>query len=173
MDQYETWHAGRPRPWPHCVRWGHSSPPQNGAEPSNSRPISVVAKWLDGSRYQDATWYGGRPQPKRHCVTVYTQMQHAESSIVLTPHDRTRCTEISHAGVGICGRPSRSVLTEIISSSLRATTRPTLRLTASSSLLALCLMTTAWITCRLPVVSGSTCSSVPFCRPRRPASGHS
>jgi len=26
-DQDETWHAGRPRPWPHCVRWGPSSPP--------------------------------------------------------------------------------------------------------------------------------------------------
>jgi len=25
MDQDETWHAGRPRPWPHCVRWGPSS----------------------------------------------------------------------------------------------------------------------------------------------------
>jgi len=23
-DQDETWHAGRPRPWPHCVRWGPS-----------------------------------------------------------------------------------------------------------------------------------------------------
>jgi len=21
-DQDETWHAGRPRPWPQCVRWG-------------------------------------------------------------------------------------------------------------------------------------------------------
>jgi len=27
MDQDETRHAGRPWPWPHCVRWGHSSPP--------------------------------------------------------------------------------------------------------------------------------------------------
>jgi len=27
-DQDETWHAGRPRPSPHCVRWGPSSPPQ-------------------------------------------------------------------------------------------------------------------------------------------------
>jgi len=26
MDQYETWHAGRPGPRPHCVRWGSSSP---------------------------------------------------------------------------------------------------------------------------------------------------
>jgi len=26
-DQDETWHAGRPRPWPLCVRWEPSSPP--------------------------------------------------------------------------------------------------------------------------------------------------
>jgi len=30
MDQDETWHAGRPRPWPHCVRWGPSSPSPKG-----------------------------------------------------------------------------------------------------------------------------------------------
>jgi len=30
-DQDETWHAGRPRPWPHCVRWEPSSPSPNGA----------------------------------------------------------------------------------------------------------------------------------------------
>ena len=42
--------AGRPRPRPHCVRWGPSSPSPKGAQPTNSRPISVVAKWLDGSR---------------------------------------------------------------------------------------------------------------------------
>jgi len=29
-DQDETWHAGRPRPWPHCVRWEPSSPPPKG-----------------------------------------------------------------------------------------------------------------------------------------------
>jgi len=28
--QDETWHAGRPRPWPHCLRWGPSSPPLKG-----------------------------------------------------------------------------------------------------------------------------------------------
>ena len=43
-DQDETWHAGRPRPWSHCVRWGPSSPSPN------FRPISVAAKWLHGSR---------------------------------------------------------------------------------------------------------------------------
>jgi len=33
MDQDETWHARRPRPWPHCVRWGPSSPPPKGHSP--------------------------------------------------------------------------------------------------------------------------------------------
>jgi len=44
MHQDETWNAGRPRPWPHCIRWRPSSPSPN------FRPISVVAKRLDGSR---------------------------------------------------------------------------------------------------------------------------
>jgi len=48
-DQDETWHAGRPRPWPHCVRWGPSYPSPKGHTP-NFRPISVAAKWLHGSR---------------------------------------------------------------------------------------------------------------------------
>jgi len=30
MDQDETWHGGRSRPWPHCVRWGLRSLPQSG-----------------------------------------------------------------------------------------------------------------------------------------------
>ena len=35
MDQDETWHAGRPRPWPHYVRWGPSSPsPKEGGAPN-------------------------------------------------------------------------------------------------------------------------------------------
>jgi len=32
MDQDETWHAGRPRPRPHCVTWGPSSP-SKGEQP--------------------------------------------------------------------------------------------------------------------------------------------
>ena len=43
-----------------------STTPKRGRGPINFRPISVVAKWLDRSRY---TWHGDRPQPKRHCVT--------------------------------------------------------------------------------------------------------
>jgi len=32
MDPDETWHAGRPWYRPHCVGWGPSSPPRNGAQ---------------------------------------------------------------------------------------------------------------------------------------------
>jgi len=40
-------HGGRPRPWPHCVRWG-PSPSPIWAQPSpNFQPMSVVAKRLD------------------------------------------------------------------------------------------------------------------------------
>jgi len=53
-DQDETWRAGSPRPWPHCVRWRPISPSPKGAgvEPPNFRPISVVTKWFHGSRCQ-------------------------------------------------------------------------------------------------------------------------
>jgi len=47
-DQDETWYGGRTRPWPHCVTWRPSSPSPNGHIP-NFRPMSVVAKRLDGS----------------------------------------------------------------------------------------------------------------------------
>jgi len=49
-DQDETWHAGRPRPWPQCIRWRLDSHSPKGAHPSNFRPISVAAKWLHRSR---------------------------------------------------------------------------------------------------------------------------
>jgi len=42
MDQGETWHAGSPRSWPHCVRWEPSSPPLKGhrtAQPQFSAHI--------------------------------------------------------------------------------------------------------------------------------------
>ena len=49
MDQDETWHASSGRPRPHCVRRRPSSL-KKGAQPNNLRPMSVVAKRLDGSR---------------------------------------------------------------------------------------------------------------------------
>jgi len=63
VDQDETWHGGRPRPRPLCVRWG-PSPPKKGTAP-NFRPMSVVP---NGYMNQDVTWYGGRPRPRPHCV---------------------------------------------------------------------------------------------------------
>jgi len=42
--------CGRPWPWPHCVRWGPSSPSPKGAKPPNFWPISVAAKWLHRSK---------------------------------------------------------------------------------------------------------------------------
>jgi len=33
MDQDETWHGGRPQPWPHCVRCGPSYPAPKGHSP--------------------------------------------------------------------------------------------------------------------------------------------
>jgi len=51
VDQDATWHGGRSQPRPHCAIWGPSSHSPKGAQPPNFRSISVVAKWLDGSRY--------------------------------------------------------------------------------------------------------------------------
>jgi len=66
-DQDETWHAGRPRPWPHCVRWGLRSLPHRGT--ATPPPIfGPYLLWQNGSTDQDATWHGGRPRPRRHCV---------------------------------------------------------------------------------------------------------
>jgi len=47
-DQDETWSAGRPRPWPHCVRWGLRSPPQRGTGPQFLAHICCgqMARWI-------------------------------------------------------------------------------------------------------------------------------
>jgi len=47
-DQDQTWHAGRPQPWPHCVRWGPSSPPLKGHSPQFSVHICCgqMAAWI-------------------------------------------------------------------------------------------------------------------------------
>jgi len=50
MDQNATWYGGRHRPWPHCVRWGPSSPPQKGgtAAPQLSAHVysGQTAGWI-------------------------------------------------------------------------------------------------------------------------------
>jgi len=65
MHQDETWHGGRPWPWPHCVRWGPSSPSPKGEQPPVFGPCFL---WPNGWMDQDATWQGGRPWPMPHCV---------------------------------------------------------------------------------------------------------
>jgi len=65
-DQDDTWPAGRPRAWPHCVRWEPSSTPTKGHSP---HPIfGPYLLWPNGCMHQDATWYGGSPQPRGLCV---------------------------------------------------------------------------------------------------------
>jgi len=63
-EQDEIWRAGRPQPWPHCVRWGPSSPSPKGAPPTIPGPHPLRPS---GCIDQDFTWYGGRPQPRRPC----------------------------------------------------------------------------------------------------------
>jgi len=48
MDQDETQRAGRPRLWPHCVRWGRSYPPPKGHSPPFSAHICCrqMAGWI-------------------------------------------------------------------------------------------------------------------------------
>jgi len=42
-------YGDRPRPRRHCVKWKFSSP-RKGHSTLRFRPMSIVAKWLDGSR---------------------------------------------------------------------------------------------------------------------------
>ena len=44
-DQDETWRAGRPRPWPHCVRRRPSSPSKKGAHHQFSAH-GQTARWI-------------------------------------------------------------------------------------------------------------------------------
>jgi len=47
MDKDETWHAGRPRPWLHCFRWGPSSPPLKGHSPQFlAHVLWQMAGWI-------------------------------------------------------------------------------------------------------------------------------
>jgi len=68
MDQYETRHAGWAQPWPHCVRWGTSSPAPKGHSSSQYSAhicCGQMAAWIKMPFGMEV----GRPQPKRLCVT--------------------------------------------------------------------------------------------------------
>jgi len=67
MDQDETWQAGRPRPWPQCVRWRPSSAsPKRGNSPSHN--FGPCLLWPNGWMDQDRTWLGGGPRTRPHCA---------------------------------------------------------------------------------------------------------
>jgi len=64
MDQDETWHAGRSRPWPHCVKWGPSI--KGGGVPS---PIfGPCLLWPNSWMDQDDTWHEGGPWSTTYCA---------------------------------------------------------------------------------------------------------
>ena len=67
-DQDETWHSGRPWPWPHCVRWGPTSHFRKGAQPPIFGPYLLRP---NGCMDQDATRRGARPRPRRLCIRWY------------------------------------------------------------------------------------------------------
>jgi len=68
MDQDATWYADRPRPRPHCVRWGPSSP-KKGAQPPIFSPRLL--------------WPNGRPSQLllSTCFSVVTAVQTSESDV--------------------------------------------------------------------------------------------
>jgi len=47
MDQDETWHAGRPRPWPHCVRWDPAPLPKGAHTPIFDPYLLWPNGWMD------------------------------------------------------------------------------------------------------------------------------
>jgi len=66
-DQDEAWHAGRPRAWLHCVRWGPSSPPPNGGGATQFSAhicCSQMAGWIE----MPLGMARGRPQTRELCV---------------------------------------------------------------------------------------------------------
>jgi len=66
MDQDKTWHGGRPRPWPHCVRWGPALPKKGGdTAPQFSAHVwcGQMAGWIKMPHSSEEG-----PQPRQHCV---------------------------------------------------------------------------------------------------------
>jgi len=74
-DQDETWYAARSQPWPHCVRWGPSSPPPKGHRPPSPAHICCgqMAAWIKMPLGMDlglspgdcVRWRHRSPSPKR------------------------------------------------------------------------------------------------------------
>jgi len=107
-DQDETWHADRPRPWPHCVRWGVATLPQSGTvrwgpsspSPKGHSPHPIFSPYLlrpNGCMDQDATWYGARPQPRQLCLRwVPSPLNSRPMFIIVIVISLEHCTMHSH-----------------------------------------------------------------------------
>jgi len=84
-DKDESWHACRPRTRSHCVRWGPSFPQM--AQPPNFRPMSIVAKRLDGSTQLSSTSIYGRrcktPQCPQDEDAIGTEVSLGPGDVVL------------------------------------------------------------------------------------------
>jgi len=75
MDQDQTLHAGRPPPWPHCVRWGPSPLPQRGTAHTQIKHSAYIccgqmAGWIKtplgrevGLGLCDIKLFDGNPAP--------------------------------------------------------------------------------------------------------------
>jgi len=77
-SKYGTWHGSRPWSSPHCVRWAHSSPPQNRGQnlPPTTIFFGTSLLWPNGCMHQDATWYGGRLRAEAYATlcSMWTQL---------------------------------------------------------------------------------------------------
>jgi len=74
MDQDATWYGDRPRPMPHCVRWGPSSPPRKKVARDNSLVLILfklamlkTAKFLGIYLDQNLTW-------NKHTESISTKL---------------------------------------------------------------------------------------------------
>jgi len=66
MDPDSTWYGGRPRPMPHCARWGPSSPQREGC-------------WMVGTKVgigPDHTVLDGAQLPQKLGRKYVTQWAH-------------------------------------------------------------------------------------------------
>ena len=72
MDEDATWYEGRPRPKPHCVTWGPSSPLSKWAQPSprSFQSMSIVAKWSPISDTAEHLYQ----QPSAACINLKQQI---------------------------------------------------------------------------------------------------
>jgi len=104
MDQDATWYGGRPRPRPHCVRWGLSSPSDTmwPGPRSTSVPSGILIHPTVWPQYTNVTTRGevgphsspprkGAQQPPTFAVYRRRPYKLRPMSIVAKRQDRSGC----------------------------------------------------------------------------------